>query len=216
MEFVSLTSVRLCWLAHSEDLVPAPSLYGFIADNECNMLCLLFLPFSESAMLLTWKCFPTMKLSIRTQILFKMLNTTHCLLSVWEQLHCTKRRCHLDRIVIPCGTDSYMVRMRSFSHLPPDPVLGCILHAGGGILSQHRSNPETTKTERIFHSSNDTVFLSSAAAFWKQKTKRQSCHPQAELAALQSSGTRANRLSADAREYASYWHQGTTTNKAIT
>lgn len=74
--------MRLCWLVHSEDLVPAPSLYGFIADNECNVLCLVFLPFSEAAVLLTWKCFPTMELSIRTQILFKMLNATRCLLSV--------------------------------------------------------------------------------------------------------------------------------------
>jgi len=76
-----------------------------------------------------------------------------------------------------------------------------LLHPGGGFLSQHSSYPETTEDEKTFHISNDAMFLSSAAVFRKQKIRRQSCHPQAELAAPQ---TGANGPDADAREHTSY------------
>lgn len=98
--------MRLCWFAHAEDLASAPSPYHFVADNECRMSCLLSLLFSEAAMLLTWKHFPTIKLSIRTRVLFKMMNNTRCLLSVWEQLYCTKRRCDLDFMSLEGRRDS--------------------------------------------------------------------------------------------------------------
>lgn len=123
-------------------------------------------------------------------------------------------------IEIPCGTDSYTVNLCSFSHLPPDPVLGCISITpppwGRNPQPTLSSNPETTGDEKTFHSNNDAMFLSSAAAFWKQKIRRQSHHPQAEFAALQPSGTGANGPDADAREHTSYWHQGTTRTESIT
>lgn len=45
------------------------------------------------------------------------------------------------------------------------------------------------------------MFLSSTAAFGKQKIRKQSCHPQAEHAAPHPLGTGANGPNADATEH---------------
>lgn len=120
---ISLASARLCWFAHREDLASVPGQCYLTADNECSVSCLLLLPISGAAVLLTWRHFSTVKVSVRTQVLFKMLNTSLC-----GNISAVPRGGVILTygIEIPCGTDSYAVHLCSFSHLPPDPVLGCV------------------------------------------------------------------------------------------
>lgn len=126
---ISLAPVRPSWFAHAADLASVPGPYYFTADNECSMLW-------------CYACFsyPCLKLQCYwPESIFPLLNfqsghksflrcwTPHDAFSLCGNSSAVPRGGVILTygIEIPCGTDSYSVRLRSFSHLPPDPVLGC-------------------------------------------------------------------------------------------